>query len=134
MVIGEEIELVQEVPDVDTAKWVHLRKRQYQWEPGTDWVSRGISGINYGECFSRQFFWGFFLGEPADAEDLLVFLESVDRHGHVIISLDDLKIGQHERYGAFPAETAYLLEVLAEAAFQQLGILMKQGKLEAIEH
>lgn len=28
VVIREEVELVQKVPDIDTAKWVHLRKRQ----------------------------------------------------------------------------------------------------------
>lgn len=33
MVVGEKVELVEEISNVDAAEWVHLRKGKYAWEP-----------------------------------------------------------------------------------------------------
>lgn len=34
MIVGEKVELIQEVADIDAAEGVHLRKWQYAGKPG----------------------------------------------------------------------------------------------------
>jgi len=63
--------LVQEVPDIDAAKRIHLGE-----------------GENAGE---NKFVTFFVRCVPADGHDFVVFFDAVDGHWHVVIGGDDLE-------------------------------------------
>ena len=69
VVVGEEVDLVEEVADVDAAQRVHLREGEYARE--------------------SEFRDGFVRCVPADRNDLIVFLGAGDGHRHVVICGDD---------------------------------------------
>jgi hypothetical protein len=44
MVIGEEVELVEEIPDVYAGEWIHLRERKNAWESAAISIRARIKG------------------------------------------------------------------------------------------
>jgi hypothetical protein len=70
VIVREEVELIEEVSNIDAAKWIHLREWQNSGEVDLTWI------------------FGRFI--PADVEYLLIVLKTVNSHWHVIVCRDDL--------------------------------------------
>jgi hypothetical protein len=88
--IGKEIELVQEVADVDATQGIHLRKRQNTWKPKQ--VSEENANLKIETVDVHLFLPWLLRIVPADVEDLVVLLQRLYRHGHIIIRGYDLTI------------------------------------------
>ena len=65
MIVREEIELVEEVADVDAAQWIHLRERE---NTGKSQVITSLVG-----------------SVPTNVHHLVIFVDVIDRHWHVVI-------------------------------------------------
>jgi hypothetical protein len=71
IVIREEINLVEEIPNVDAAQWIHLTEWQYT-----------------GEC---ELFGGLVGRVPGHGHNLVIFFETVDGHRHVVVCVHNLE-------------------------------------------
>ena len=130
MVIGKEQELVEKIPNIDAAQGIHLREWKHTWEPAARLIKGRWPGVG---GHVREFLHGLLLVVPTDVEHLFVFLERVDRHGHVIIRRNDLALQSVSGNGCARRPQTNLLEIFTEAPLQKLGILGEQGKLEVVE-
>lgn len=63
--------MIEEVADVDTTQWVHLREGE--------------------DTRESKFVAGLFRRVPAHGDDLIVLLMAVDGHGHVVVCLDNFE-------------------------------------------
>lgn len=80
MIIGEEVYLIQEIADVDTAQWVHLREGEHTRKSDMVLVYKF-------RWISEHSRWQLILlgAVPTDIDDFFVFVWIVDWHWHVII-------------------------------------------------
>ena len=131
VIIREEIELVEKIPDVDAAQWVHLREWQDAGKPGRWGCQKNEVGREDEDGHSRKVFDVLVLREPADVNNFLVLFPRVDGHGHVVIGGNDLEwsiptlssaTGNMNNRGC----SAHLLEILAEPPLQEIGVLVEQ--------
>lgn len=89
MVVREKVKLIEKVSDVDTAERIHLRKGKYVREAVRRYQPRLVTEpiqLNSLDLFS------LLVGRiPANVNDLVIFIDIVDRHWHVIIGGYDLR-------------------------------------------
>lgn len=83
MIIGEEVELVEKIPNIDATQRVHLRKWQHTWESAIvrfrGRKGEAVTGL-------RELVGGLLWDKPANVGYLLIFFFGVDSHRHIVIS------------------------------------------------
>ena len=90
VVVGEEVELIEKVSDVDAAEGIHLRERKDEREACHDIHQLSIERSQVVDVLDLFSFLVWHI--PAHVDHLIVLFQVVDRHRHVVVSRHDLGI------------------------------------------
>lgn len=89
VIIRKKIELVEKVANIDAAKGIHLGEGQNARKSR---IARAPLEVSIGRLMQhlRHFFERLGLYEPANINNLFVFLSRIDRHGHIVVGRHNL--------------------------------------------
>lgn len=133
VVISKEVKLVEEVANIDAAQWIHPGEGQDAGEAGSS-VSRSRLFSNARAEIIPLFLARLLRAVPANIEYLVIFLQCLYWHWHVVICGYDLAWPVSQGASRKVQDLSHLLEIVAESSFQKLSILFKKLQLKIIEN
>lgn len=89
VVVGKEVELIQKIPNVNTAKRIHLGEGKHARE-AERYVSMQCFTSSVRHRHLRLFCAWLFWRVPADIDDFVKFFEVLNRHRHVVVGRNNL--------------------------------------------
>lgn len=123
VVISEEVKLVEEIANIDAAQWIHPGEGQ----------DAGEAGLSVSHLFSNArvetiplFLTRLLRAVPANIEYLIIFLQGLYWHWHVVIRGYDLACPVSQRRFGKSQNASYLLKIVTESPFQKLGVLLEK--------